>query len=404
MDKQISDLLNQVAKIKVKTDAVLDATGARYNIFRILNVSDDEIAFSRVIENLLDTKGSHGQKGQFIQEFIKIIAPEILDQYIFDFDSAYVEKEHYIGHKKNYTNNNQNPTGGRIDILLEIPRNNNIQKMYGIIIENKIKADDQEHQLIRYNNFAKEKYGKINEDYKIFYLTLYGCQPSEKSCGFDINKENVEENMFWTPISYSEHICGWLENCIKNAVQFPLLRETLVQFKNQIDHLTGQNKMTDEQIEEILIKPENIRTAQLIASNYQKLKIKQAKKLHNLIADEIKKNFSIKKEEHKKFGFREYGYNYKDKKWKYTYLHIVFEDTELTKFKINIAFVKNLNEEQKINIQYKFDSLLEWPVNRGKSVNRKIYKDSSVWMLETENILKDVKDAINAINSFENTK
>ena len=51
---------------------------------------------------------------------------------------------------------------------------------YAIIIENKIYAIDQYHQLLRYNNYGKQRFPK---GFKLIYLTLDGHEASKDSLG-----------------------------------------------------------------------------------------------------------------------------------------------------------------------------------------------------------------------------
>lgn len=176
--------------------------GERFNIFEICGVDHDEVRHSKIISSFLDPKASHGQKEKFLRMFLDSIG----DETVIDILSANVYTEYVIDN-------------GRIDILIE-DRNN-----HGIIIENKIYANDGYEQLKRYDTFAKKKYSKGK--YTIYYLTLDGHEASEDSA------RNVEYKI----ISYRNDILSWLELCIKESATTPLIRETLVQYYNHLKQL-----------------------------------------------------------------------------------------------------------------------------------------------------------------------
>ena len=233
--KDLHNLLIQVSIINKKNNEILDATGGRFNMFRLLGVNHYENTHSSILAEFLNPNGSHGLKSIFLKSFIDI---EVLGDFseVFDFNGSTIQTEA--------------PTGnGRIDILIEDSNG------HAIIIENKIYAVDQWEQLKRYNEFGLQKYG--NGNYKIFYLTLYGTEASEHS------RKDVE----YIQISYASHIIIWLEHCVNLSSRFPLVRETINQYINHIKHLTGQSnstKMKDEIIELLLSNSNYIDSAQEI--------------------------------------------------------------------------------------------------------------------------------------------
>ena len=197
----IKNLLNQVSIITKKNDEFLDATGGRFNIFRIAGVNHYENTHSAILAELLNPKGSHGLKSKFLQAFLDRIRlkDELKD---IDCENANVKTEA--------------PTeDGRIDILI---RDN---MSHSVIIENKIYARDQVQQLKKYNAHGL----KIsNEKYQIFYLTLYGTEASDNSGG-GIN---------YSRISYADDIISWLEQCVQLSARYPLVRETINQYINHL--------------------------------------------------------------------------------------------------------------------------------------------------------------------------
>ncbi|NJN97281.1 MAG: PD-(D/E)XK nuclease family protein [Anaerolineales bacterium] len=123
-----------------------------------------------------------------------------------------------------------------------------------IILENKIYAEDQPGQLARYYE-SVQKQGF--EDISVIYLTLNGDNPSEQST------KGIVADSFLRTISYRDDIDGWLEECIKQASQYPVLRETLVQYQRLIKKLSGQSLVRGYtmEIKELLLNERNIKLA-----------------------------------------------------------------------------------------------------------------------------------------------
>ena len=202
--------------------------GENYNLFSILSIERYELKHSALIANLLDPEGSHGCGDAFLRAFFEIALKGTA--YPFESSSPDSCTEHYTGPIAG-------DTGGRIDILVK-------SSHYGLIIENKIYAGDQDKQLIRYDNYGKEIFGA--DGYLLVYLTLYG---------YDASKENTAtksaEEVGYLRLSYAEDILRWLEQCARLAYDKPLVRESLNQYIRTIKQLTYQD-MNQENIEKII--------------------------------------------------------------------------------------------------------------------------------------------------------
>ena len=118
------------------------------------------------------------------------------------------------------------------------------QKRPRILIENKIGAQDQENQLLRYRNHAPAA--------ALLYLTLAGDAPTAYSLGGDAWPEGRKPHQV---VSYGKQILGWLEKCRKEAANLPVVRESLTQYIHLVNKLTNRNKsskMTDEIVQYVL--------------------------------------------------------------------------------------------------------------------------------------------------------
>ena len=205
--------------------------GENYNLFSILNIERYELKHSALIANLLDPKGSHGCGDAFLKAFFEIA----LKGTAYPFESSTPPQSH----TEHYTGLIAGDTGGRIDILVESKSSH-----YGLIIENKIYAGDQDKQLTRYDNYGKKTFGA--DRYLLVYLTLFGSEASEGSTA----KGNAKE-VDYLCLSYAEDILRWLEQCVRLADNKPLVRESLNQYIRTIKQLTYQD-MNQENIQEII--------------------------------------------------------------------------------------------------------------------------------------------------------
>lgn len=210
--------MNEFSAIPKSYSIVAKLTGENFNIFRILGVGYSEIKHSMFLCELLNRNGSHGQGDVFLKLFVetfKIGDFDAIGDFNTEISTAVVE--YHVGQKTD-------EEGGRIDIFIEDKNN-------CIIIENKIYAGDQENQILRYHNHAK-KYGNSF----LFYLTLWGDEPTERSTGGKVSADGKG----YRCISYSIDIIKWLECCKKESVNYPILRESISQYINLLKFLTNQ--------------------------------------------------------------------------------------------------------------------------------------------------------------------
>lgn len=248
----IEQLLKEVGYISNRYEEMAKLTGENFNIFKTLKLTSDEVRLhSSILAELLNVKGTHGQGDLFLKIFIKQL--ELTD---FETESTKSFCEKHIG-KVNET------SGGRIDILVESSRNS-------IIIENKIYAGDQQNQLLRYHNFIDQERKKGKKAH-LFYLNLFGDEPTKESAN------GLKANEDYKIISYHSDIIEWLEQCMKEAVSLPIIRETIQQYINLLKILTNQttnNKMAEEIINLLIDDSKKFIAAQKIAENLDNAKQK----------------------------------------------------------------------------------------------------------------------------------
>ena len=252
----IINILNQVRivsqKIKEQRKEKFER-GESFNIFNDLGFMSDEVHLhSMFLANLLNPKGSHGQRGKFLAAFLKMLQksfPTIsADSLELDTAIASVEVEKYICRQTD-------SEGGRIDVYLSDGK-------HSIIIENKIYAGDQHHQMLRYWNYGLSLIkNNPQKSFVLIYLTLDGHFPSKESLGEDLKENDI------VCLSYKSDIRGWLDRCVELASRTPLVRETINQYISTIDILTNNVMEDNKELLDILCKEENLDAIYDIANN-----------------------------------------------------------------------------------------------------------------------------------------
>lgn len=259
---QIDSLLHQIQIINTKNQEILDATGARFNMFKLCGVNHYENTHSSILAEFLNPSGSHGLSMKFLKAFIDLFASDDIKN-SFAFDKAQVITEY--------------PTNfGRIDIVIK----DNQQNI--LILENKIYAVDQFEQLKRYHSYA-QKYKK----HEIFYLTLTGSEASEHS----------GQNVDYTRLSYAVQIIHWLEQCVLIAVNHPIVRETINQYINHLKNLTNQDmdaKNSEELSNLILNSESNFAAFNILMQNQGKIYQRLINDSAKILEEEVVKIVALK--------------------------------------------------------------------------------------------------------------
>ena len=374
-NQNIKSLLERIFLINKKYESIAEVTGENFNVFKILKVESSEVGtHSALISELLNPKGSHGQKDVFLKAFLdlqkekrKEIKELVTKLENFETEKSVASTESFIGFI-----NEDETEGGRIDILIRD------ENSHCLIIENKIYAGDQPKQLIRYNNAYKEA--------PIFYLTLKHSIPSDESKG------HLVEGIDFFCISYEDDILNWLSVCKKEAASHPILRETIIQYINLIKYLTGHamNELEkNEIIEQIINNGEYIETTQKISEVWTDIKLKIISNL-KLPIEEIAKELNLQVQIDKNLGTKDTGFWFYKNDWKKYCISFYFEaDYDLyvgIDFKSN-DFKTDSNDEEKTKIELK---------EKLRNVNIDKYLESNkywIWVCSLEDWAKtDWKD------------
>ena len=192
----------------------------KMNILNVINKTHYENYNSDIIAYLLDPSNKHYQKDAYLKMFLDRLqlGIDINNLKNMDVSREYITDE-----------------GKRIDIYIE-------SKDWGLIIESKIHAKEQERQLQDYYEFVKTKRKK--EPIYVLFLTLDGFDSKTL-------KENIQKDtQVYKNITWSGHILPWIEDILTqdSVLKDHLdLKAGLEQYKDSLDILTHK---TDEDIME----------------------------------------------------------------------------------------------------------------------------------------------------------
>ncbi|WP_162426113.1 PDDEXK-like family protein [Pontibacter pudoricolor] len=269
-EDKLSNLLGHTKTIIDHQREMKKARGENFNVFSVLSMERSENkTHSAFLAELLNPKGTHLKGSSFLKLFLKVLK---LNELKLDIATAQVQPEYYIGPRDDKVK-----TGGRIDIYIWDKNGNSIS------IENKIYAGDQDVQIERYCNYRKGKN-------KVLYLTLKGAEPSAASKG-----ELQNGTDFYT-ISYRDQVQEWLDRCIKESAEQPILRESIKQYKILIQKLTStMGKTHQKNLNDVMLK--HIRESAYIYENFAKVSATIKEGLRQSVFEKLKgrliTNYSI---------------------------------------------------------------------------------------------------------------
>lgn len=255
----------QILKHQIEKEII---KGEKFNIFSILKIETKENGtHSAFLAALLNPSGGHLKGKLFLELFLNCVNNKTIE-----IDSAKVKIEHSIG-----KNDFKDKIGGRIDIYIWDAKGNCLS------IENKINAPDQKDQIERYCNHNKGN----NE---VYYLNLEGKEPDGDSRG------NLISGTHFHIISYKSHIIDWLQLCLKESADIPILRETIKQYIILMKKLTNTiDKEEEKELLELILN--NYESSIFLANNINKTianfndKIRQS--IFKSLTDQIGENYFI---------------------------------------------------------------------------------------------------------------
>ena len=212
-------LLKRAARLYEKHEA---GRPESFNVFSVLRSESDKVNLhSRFLHALLDYKKPGEETRKNLTDFLQRV--DIKD---FEQSNVKVERERY-----------------NIDILIT-----NDDKKEAVGIENKIWAGDQPGQIMRYHQTLNKQKG-YSRIY-LLYLTPDGRDPSKDSVG----------DLECTAISYKYDLQPWLRRCQRRAYDEPGLRESVAQYLQLVQKLTGTDFKEEymKELKELCLEDNNL--------------------------------------------------------------------------------------------------------------------------------------------------
>ncbi|MCL2546175.1 MAG: PD-(D/E)XK nuclease family protein [Oscillospiraceae bacterium] len=261
----INNLLVTAGSIIDKYSAIARETGRSFNIFEVARIEDKEVIVCRILAELLNPKGRHGQGGAYLELFLS----ECCDMGDALSD-AEIENMQVAAER-------MTDKGRPVDLVIE-------GNGRCIPIEVKIYAADQSAQCYDYCMYARTK----DSEARIIYLTLFGEEPSDDSRG----KLSDDDIIF---MSFDVHILRWLEKCLAlpDTIRKTPLREILIQFISAIRNITNnlEDKPKMELIKLLSESPQHMRNAKVIADTLDECRFEIATKFFTAFHERFGSNF-----------------------------------------------------------------------------------------------------------------
>lgn len=250
--QQVQNLLNEVnskiQSLETAKSLYSEQLAPDFQVFDFVNTSENGLSW--IIANLLNPKGTHGQKTLFLEQFIRICLPNIQNNtvwqnYLENLTQTEVETEATTWANQAYR---------RMDIYLSARINS---ETFGICIENKPYANDQENQLADY--FLELENRKLSQKHLV-YLCEYG-EPSNYSVTKDV-LESWIKNQLISFVTYSQLVV-WLTECKKDCQN-----HSVTEFLNQfIKFIQKQFMGVDDMNEQEMILNSMLQDQQTITSS-----------------------------------------------------------------------------------------------------------------------------------------
>jgi hypothetical protein len=224
---KIEKLLGEVGEIM----NIYKENGTCFNIFEVTGIAEKPMC--KFLAQLLNPEGAHHQRDKYLKLFVKnVLIPKLTDKLKKelgneDLSQSSVDVEY------------STTQGRRIDIVLKTPG-------FFIAFEVKIAADEQDGQCFDYQKSAEES----GKNALLFYLTIEGTPPSEKSAkDLKVGADEGEIKL----LSWKKDIFPWVKECHKRAPNIPL-QESLRQFESAVRKISCMNGKMEAEISEILDK------------------------------------------------------------------------------------------------------------------------------------------------------
>lgn len=327
----------------------------KFNIFNF--VRRDENALSYIISNLLDPNGDHEQGEAFLKLFVETLEVKIGK----DKNAKLSSLSDKLKHAKCVTESSTEKQR-RIDLVIDFGD-------FGIGIENKPWAFDQENQLLDYSKELSNRYTtNSNGDFILIYLTGGDWAVSE----YTIPKKNLEELNLkgrFLQITYSD-IKEWLIKC-EAICQADRVRNFLRDFIEYCEkQFEGKIDMSETKlIEEYLLEnPSHLEIALNVANALPKIKDNILYRfLENLKAKFSESKSELSVEVDNNFSLDKPFINFKKSEWK---------DHQITIMIYNSGWNYGVRK-QNVEVGYLSNNEIEF---FREKLNAKLYSHGKGWI------------------------
>lgn len=216
--------------LDVSREARQGLASAVANSFSIFDyLQPNENLLSRIISDLLDPRGNHGQGSTFLKIFLEQL-PERNCYLPPDWKTRADQATVFTEASTSFLSTNAR----RIDIRIELPPG------FGIGIENKPWATEQIAQLADYRN-------ELERRYRGQFLLIFLCQRGRTPTSItDADWKNLLDNNQGAILHYSDHFLTWLVNCQQKS-QADKIRHFLSDFTKYVRLNLGGASMGEDQ-------------------------------------------------------------------------------------------------------------------------------------------------------------
>jgi hypothetical protein len=242
----------------------------QFNCFDFIN--SDENKLSEIIAHLLSPHATHAQESLFLELFFKQIGIE------YPVEIKYPDCNQQITVRCEAVIKNNR----RIDILVDFEKDR-----FGLAIENKPWAGDQEKQLSDYNEHLDKVYkGK----YCLIYLSGNDSNPSDGSI-ITTERYELQDNKRYKKINFLD-IVSWLKQCEKESKSDHVkhfLRDFIAYCEQTF--LGETNMIGRDVIKEFVLKNDNMKLALEIAAQLPAMKEKLLEKFRSDLVNKFAEKY-----------------------------------------------------------------------------------------------------------------
>ena len=243
----------------------------RHNLIRLVGLERSEVGLhSPFLRDLLDPDGTHGQGGLFLRAFLKLL------------DRKLSENSHPLAGKEFHSKVPDVPESGdwnvsceyeKIDVRIYSPKAGLL-----VFIENKIGALEQERQIPRYREL-------LDRQKSIYpHRLLIGLSP--RNYVFSTGAPDIH-------LTYEEDICDWLSDADQQITSMATkLRSNICQYREIVHSFDGVNDMPNQELVDLIVRPENIYCAWDIADAVPEVNDRLRCKFWGAVAERLGKELA----------------------------------------------------------------------------------------------------------------